>query len=539
MKNLPLGMQSIEKILDEDCVYVDKTDVIYKLITEGQYYFLSRPRRFGKSLLLSTLEEIFKGNKELFKDCYIYKTDYAWREHPVIYFDLTTVPTDSPQKLAAALQRSLKDTASQYGLSIECPSLQEGLVNLVRELAKRGRVVVLIDEYDKPLVDHLEQIEIAKGNQALLKNFYATLKRLDKQLRFVFATGVTKFSQVSLFSGFNNLTDITTDPSYATLLGYTASDLQKFLGDRIRKVAEERRSVGAAAATEGAVLAEMKEWYNGYRFAWGTEPVYNPYSVMSFLMTGRVQNYWFRTGTPTLLVQQIREQPGSVMDFGRSVTEQSSLLDANNLTRLKLVPLMWQSGYLTIQKYDEETRSYNLDFPNREVREAFFQTLVDEFAELKMQTVSEVAVRCKEYLERRELPLFIGTIRSLFATIPNTLFAKQSEAFYHAVFLIILEVMGMKVQAEVLTGLGRIDLTIEIESCVYILELKFNKGVQTALNQTIEKNYKLPFVIKEKDVIVMGIDFSAESRNISDCEAITYYKDGSEKRETVLSSTPT
>ncbi len=536
MKNLPIGIPSIENIINQNYVYVDKTDIIYKLITKGKYYFLSRPRRFGKSLLLTTLEAIFKGNKELFKNCHIYNTDYAWSKHPVIYFDFARISVANPEELAAGLQKVLKETALSYNRTIECPNLREGLVNLVMELSELGRVVVLIDEYDSPLIDHLEQLDIAQGNQAVLKNFYGTLKGLDKQLQFVFATGVTKFSKVSLFSGFNNLKDITLHPDYATLLGYTASDLQNFLGGQVRQVAEKRRSMGADGATEQAIFAEMKEWYNGYRFAWGAEPVYNPHSTLNFLDTGMIENYWCETGTTTLLVQQVRKQPSSVMKFGRLVAQRSNLLDINDLTQLDLVPLMWQSGYLTIQGYEQASRDYRLDFPNREVREAFFEVLVQKFAKLEVQTVNEVAVRCKEYLERRELSLFIGIIRSLFAAIPSTLFAKQSEAFYHALFLVLLRAMDITVQAEVMTGLGRLDLIIEMESFIYILELKLDKDADTALEQTIEKDYKLPFVIKEKDVIAMGIDFNSEGRNISDCKAITYHKDGSEKREIVFSS---
>ncbi len=401
----------------------------------------------------------------------------------------------------------------------------------MEELADLGPVVVLIDEYDKPLLDHLEHIEIAKENQLLLKNFYGTLKGLDKQLRFVLATEVTKFSKVSLFSGFNNLKDITLHPDYATLLGYTASDLQNFLGEQIQGVVERRRSTGEAVATDGAVLAEMKEWYNGYRFAWGAEPVYNPHSTLNFLDTGRVQDYWFETGASTLLVQQVRKQPRSVMNFRELVTERNSPLNVDNLTQLDLIPLIWQTGYLTIREYDAASRRYRLDFPNREVREAFFQTLVKEFAELCISDVDRVAAQGRQQLEQRELSPFIKTIRSLFATIPNTLFTKQSEAFYHAVFLIILEVMGLKVQAEVLTSLGRIDLTIEMKNCIYIMELKFNTRADTALKQIERKDYKQIYAIEEKDLILMGIRFSTEERNIWNCKAIIYSKDGSESEE--------
>ncbi len=533
MKKLPVGIQSFEKIINQNYLYVDKTDLIYKLITDGQYYFFSRPRRFGKSLLLSTLEAIFKGDAELFRNCHIFNTNYDWKIHPVIYFDFATIPTKNTDELASALRRVLESTASSYNISIECPSLQEGLVNLVKELFKLGPVVVLIDEYDKPLLDHLENIEIAKGNQILLKDFYGTLKGLDKQLRFVFATGVTKFSKVSLFSGFNNLKDITLHPDYATLLGYTASDLQEFLSERIKKVTEDRLFKGVACVTEATVLAEMREWYNGYRFAWGTEPVYNPHSTLNFLDTGRVENYWFETGTPTLLVQRVRQQPSLVMDFGGPVAGHSNYLELDDLMQLDLIPLMWQGGYLTIKEYDEASRHYKLDFPNREVREAFFQTLVHKFGGLGISRVGEVALHCKQQLEQRKFLRFIETIGSLFARIPNTLFTQESEASYHAIFLIMLEAMGVRVQAELQTNVGRIDLVVEMQSCLYVIEFKFNKDAATALKQIEQKDYARRYATGEKDLILMGINFSSKNRNISEFATRIYYRDGSKSQAVV------
>ncbi len=529
MKKLPVGIQSIRKILEQDYVYVDKTDIIYKLINEGQYYFLSRPRRFGKSLLLSTLKEIFKGDKELFKGCHIYNTDYDWKKYPIIYFDFVKIPTRSPKKLMSFLTKILKDTALSYNKSIKCPNIEEGLANLVTALSDLGPVVVLIDEYDKPLVDNLERIDIAKENQHLLKDFYGALKGFDDQLRFVFATGVTKFSKVSLFSGFNNLYDITTDRHYATLLGYTAPDLQNFLSKQITQVANELRPVGETAASTETVLADMKEWYNGYRFSRAEKLVYNPHSVLNFLKTGTMQSYWFETGTTTLLVQQIRKQPSSVMDFGGSVAGHSNFLDIDDL-QLDLIPLMWQSGYLTIRDYDEASGRYKLDFPNREVRGAFFETLVHKFAGLGIR-ISDAALQCQQQLERREFVPFIEAMKSLFARIPNTLFKHESEASYHAIFLIILEAMGLRVQAELQTNMGRIDLVIEMQSCIYIIELKFNKDADEALKQIVQKDYKQRYATKEKDLVLMGVNFSSTTRNISNCRAIVYNKDGSTGEE--------
>lgn len=391
MKNLPIGMQSIEKIINGGYLYVDKTEIIYKLIMEGQYYFLSRPRRFGKSLLLSTLEAIFKGNKELFRECFIYNEDYDWKEHPVLFLDFTQIKTQSTQELETMLITALGDIALSYGKSIRSSSLQQGLIDLIKELSEDGPVVVLIDEYDKPLVDNLGEMDVAKSNQRLMKDFYGTLKGLDKYLRFVFLTGVTKFSQVSLFSGPNNLDDITIDPGYATLLGYTDNEIQDYMRDRIKKIAEQRSLF--KDTSECDVLAEMKEWYNGYRFSWGALPVYNPHSTLSFLKNGRVQNYWYRTGTPTFLIEQVRKQPKSAAQLSKVSVEEDELLDSGDLIQLDLRSLMWQTGYLAIRDYDQATRCYELDFPNREVREAFFKSILRQFTKLNISMVGDYAGR--------------------------------------------------------------------------------------------------------------------------------------------------
>lgn len=523
MKNLPIGIQSFEKIINENCLYVDKTDLIYRLISEGQRYFMSRPRRFGKSVLVSTLEAIFKGNKELFKNCSIYNKAYEWKKYPVISLDFTRTPARSSDELESMLKRALEQTAFSYDKSIKCPTLSEGLANLVMELAQLGPVVVLIDEYDKPLIDNLENIEVAEKNQRLLKDFYGTLKGLDKYLRFVFVTGVTKFSQVSLFSGPNNLDDITIDPAYATLLGYTDLELRKFMQDRIKQIAAERSLVTNTA--EDQVLAEMKEWYNGYRFSWGALPVYNPHSTLNFLKKGRVQNYWYQTGTPTFLIDQIRKHPRSAVQLsGKVLAKENELLGTGNLRQIGLSSLMWQTGYLTIQNFDLATHLYELNFPNREVREAFFESIIQEFAELDVSMVNSLALECKQQLEQYQLTPFFQNIKALFATIPYSLSTKGLESFYHSVFIAILESMGIKTQSEKQTNLGRIDIAIEMKDCVYIMELKFEKDAETAVRQIENKKYKEQYSISKKDIILLGINFSDKARNISDWEGVIYRK---------------
>lgn len=377
MKKLPIGIQSIEKIIKDGYVYVDKTALIYQLITEEPYYFLSRPRRFGKSLLVSTLKAIFTGNKELFKDCQIYLTDYKWEKHPIIHLDFTQIPTDSPEQLEVALKEILESIAKSYNIPMSGSSLQLQLANLIRELSKQNQVVFLVDEYDKPLIDNLSRLDIAAANRDLLRGFFGVLKGLDDHLKFVFVTGVSKFSHVSLFSGINHLKDITINPKYATLLGYTEEEITLFFKEHLANIAQKQTK------TCQELTKLMQYWYNGYGFSREKATVYNPFSTLLFLENGEINNYWFQTATPTFLINVIKKQTYP-LDQISGIQVGDTIFNNHDLEKISLISLMWQTGYLTIKSYDPSTRLYYLDYPNEEVKVSFLEYLAEGITNMSM-----------------------------------------------------------------------------------------------------------------------------------------------------------
>jgi len=517
MKKLPIGLQSIEEIISGGYVYVDKTAFIHKLISEGKYYFVSRPRRFGKSLFVSTLKAVLKGDRKLFHGCKIDSMDYSWGQHPIIHLDFSQIATHSLERLEDDLKDELLKIARFYGKPLDPPiSAQRGLIHLVEQLAQINKVVVLVDEYDKPIIDNLQRLETAEANRDFLRNFFGTLKGLDPHLKFVFVTGVSKFSQVSLFSGFNNLHDLTIHPEYATMLGYTEGEIRSFLHDQLRRVADKRNQ------SDDQTVEEMRQWYNGYRFSADKEAVYNPHSTLNFLSTGKRQGYWFRTGTPSFLIEQMKQFPQSAVEFSGSLAGENELLDIRNLRKINLKALMWQTGYLTIQKYDPSTHLYHLDFPNREVREAFFHSLLQEFAELESSDFNPQALECKKELEKRDLAAFFVRINGCFAKIPYNLFKDGNEGFYHAIFFSLLEAMGIKVRAEDKTNVGRIDLVCETSSTIYIFEFKMDRTAQEALQQIETKKYGEKYLQSGKEIMMVGANFSSKTRNISDWKSSLY-----------------
>ena len=508
MKQLPLGIQSIEKLLSKDCVYVDKTLLIYKLITETENYFLSRPRRFGKSLLVSTLKAIFSGNKELFKDCQIYSTDYQWQKHPVIYLDFTQFSTESPKELEEDLRQELILIAKSYGKSIGSPrSAQAGLRSLVKELSTDNKVVILVDEYDKPLIDNLEQMSLAKANRKLLRNFFGTLKGLDDHLKLVFVTGVSKFSQVSLFSGINHLEDITTDPNYATLLGYTEEEITFFFKEHLAEIAKKRQT------TPQKIIDLMRYWYNGYGFSREKASVYNPFSVLLFLKNGELNNYWFQTATPTFLIDQIKKQTYPI-DQISEIQVGDTIFNSYDLEKINLIPLMWQTGYLTIKSYDPAKRLYCLDYPNQEVKVSFLEYLAEGITNMPMPQATGCARECAESLHHENLEEFFAKLKMFFSDIPYDMHISK-EKYYQTVFYVIAKLIGLHAQLEVKTNIGRIDMVITTDKLVYIFEFKIDSSAEEALDQINNKKYFEKYLDQKKKLILVGVNFDTKERNIT------------------------
>lgn len=512
MKKLPIGIQTIREIIEENYVYVDKTALIFQLIDEGKCYFLSRPRRFGKSLLISTLKAIFNGEKELFKDYQIHSISYEWRKYPIIHLDFAQIITKSPQALEASLKRKLIKIAKFYGKSLKISSLQEGLITLVEKLSEDGKVVILIDEYDKPLIDNLDRLDVAKENRELLKDFFGTIKSLDTYLRFVFVTGVSKFSQVSLFSGFNNLNDITINPDYATLLGCTEEEITLFFKEHIEKIAHKQ------SKTFQEILKLMRHWYNGYGFSREQATVYNPFSTLLFLKNGEIDNYWFQTATPTFLIKQIKKQTYPI-DQISGIQVGTTLFNSHDLENINLISLMWQTGYLTIKAYDSVSRLYDLDYPNEEVRVSFFEYLAEGIVGLSRPQASGFARQCASALNHDNLEEFFAKLKAFFIDIPYDMHLSQ-EKYYQTVFYVIAKLIGLEAQLEVKTNVGRIDMVVTTDQCVYIFEFKINSSAEKALHQINDKKYFEKYLNQKKKLILVGVNFNTKERNISDWKVL-------------------
>lgn len=366
MKKLPVDVSSFSTLIRENYVYVDKTELIHHLITSGRFYFLSRPRRFGKSLLISTLAELFAGNKELFHGLWIYEnSDYDWQEYPVIHLDFSRFSFGTPQELKTSLSWALDHMAKGYGIDVtNAPFPSEKIQMLVEELYKRNKVIILIDEYDYPIVNTISNIDSVKGNREILRQFFSMIKSLDSYLGALFLTGVTKFSKTSMFSGLNNLNDISLDPIASALLGYTKEEMLYAFDEHIDAVAKK---MGTDAQN---VLEAITDWYNGYCFSKKKQPVYNPFSVLYLFQKTEFDNYWFASGTPTFLMHLLKNQYPEIIDLSNVDMPEESL-GSFEIDYIPLVPLLYQTGYLTIKEYDPTKNTYKLDFPNREVRDAF------------------------------------------------------------------------------------------------------------------------------------------------------------------------
>ena len=481
LKKLPIGIQDFRKLREENALYIDKTKIIFRLIDQGSYYFLSRPRRFGKSLLISTLDAIFSGEKELFKGLWI-EDKIEWKKHPVVRIDFTS---DSVKKLGVekAIDEMLDAHAERYEITLLKTSNRGRLGELVIKLHERTgmQVAVLIDEYDKPIIDNLENIEQAEENRDLLKDFYGVLKPLDPHLKFVFLTGVTKFSKIAIFSDLNNLYDITTSGHYSTMLGLTKEEIDHAFATRIPTVCKQ------LSLTRKEFDGKLKFWYNGY--SWDAKNfLYNPFSILRFFADTAFENYWFSTGTPTFLVNFIREQGLDVTDLEKYPVNQT-FFDKFDIKNIDIISLLFQTGYLTIKEKDEDG-FFILSYPNEEVRTSFSENLLESFA---MQSQSHLAKGMKTLLtalRTNDMELFQAEINALFASIPHQIFIAKKEAYYHSIIYLILKLLGVYIETEVSTSRGRLDAVVKTKNFLYLFEFKMLPvTADEALNQIKERGY--------------------------------------------------
>ena len=521
MKPISTSIYTFEDLIKYNCVYVDKTKYLYNLLTapKGQF-FCARPRRFGKSLTISTLEAIFKGKRELFKGLFIDKSDYSWDIHPVIHIDFARADMATLDTVILSLKSTLCRIAKDYGIKINDNPPTVMFADLIANLYdKTGTdVALLIDEYDKPILEHIDNLDDAERYRDFIANFYQIIKGSERYLRFVFLTGVTKFSKVSIFSKLNNLTDITMDPDYGTMFGYTQEELEENFADRIEASTEE------AGLTREELLRNMKVWYDGYKFTSKSATVYNPVSVGEFFNShAAFDNYWFATGTPTFLMKILKNNHIVLTDLTERILSKNSFnnfnledLNTTSPNDERLTQLLFQSGYLTIDTvlWRSPDETYQLRFPNKEVAYSFERNLLVTYAN-KSASVDDIA-RIRLAAMKGDTEKMMEKMKEFFSALPYDIQVKE-EKYYQSIVYTIFRMCNMTMMAEVSTNIGRIDGVLDGGKHLYIIEFKLNKSADVALDQIDEKKYTEKFIIpaKEKGQTIhkLGISFSYDAKN--------------------------
>ncbi len=507
MQNITSYLYSFEELRNGKFLYVDKTEYIRELLRPSAAgYFLARPRRFGKSLTISTLKAIFEGKKHLFDGLAISKTDYDWKTYPVIHLSFAdlTASAKTAEGVKDYLVSKVNQQAAVFGMELteKEPGLRLG--QLMTELAKKGQVVVLVDEYDKPLIDNIQSPHVEEIRDEL-KCFYGVLKDRNSLLRLLFVTGVTKFCHVSLFSGVNNLTDISMHADYAAMLGYTQSELETNFAEYIALACQKTGMI------REKLLSEIKQWYNGYRFEETAETVYNPVSLAKFFENNyKFSNYWFATGTPTFLMKLVKENK---LDIEKTLAEPISALsfEAFEVDSIDPVTLLLQTGYLTIKSTEKKYNRmfYRLDFPNIEVGDSFNTYLLNAYTGKSKREVSVIAEKLADDFEAGNLQQVYNILDSFFAGISYEVH-HNDESNFHNIFVTIFRILGYYIEAEYHTSDGRIDAVIETDKNVFIFEFKLNKD-KTALSQIKDKEYHKKYELSDKSITLAGINFDTET----------------------------
>ncbi|KZX12354.1 ATP-binding protein [Methanobrevibacter filiformis] len=509
---LPVNISDFKKLINRNKIYVDKTKVIKNIISlRGTYYFLSRPRRFGKSLLVSTFKELFEGNKELFKGLYIYDK-WDWNKtYPVIHIDLNKIKSNTAEKFEKSLNFLIDSIAeNDFSIKLKAELSNDKLTELINNIhANTGKdIVVLVDEYDKPILSNISDEDLAIDIRDSLKDFYGVLKSADDKLEFVFITGVSKFSKVSLFSDLNNLTDLTMDSDFSTGCGYSQEELETYFKDYITEISKTNE------ISTNQLLELIKQWYNGYSWD-GKNFLYTPYSILSFFDNdGTFNNYWFETGTPSFLMDLIKKDINIDVLFDKNLKLYGTFPNFD-IKNLDLKTVLLQTGYLTIKKskiIPGELPSYSLDIPNKEVRESLFSYILGSYINKTSETVYPIAQDLFRQLIAIDEDGFRRSLETLFSNIPYSHSElSDMEAFYHILFLSWMKMIGFEIQGEVIQLKGRVDAVLLKENIAVILELKFSTTksmdsmLDEAITQILEKEYYKPY--QDKTIILVGIAF--------------------------------
>ena len=520
-RKIPIGIQNFQKLREENFLYVDKTRYVYDLVHRGAPVFLSRPRRFGKSLFISTLKAYWEGKKDLFKGLWIYgqeeKNGYGWKKYPIFHFDFNKKNFQRDTALEEVLDEHLREWEAIYGDEYKDFPIEERFRHLLVKAHEQTalRCVVLIDEYDKPLLETLVKDDIQEHNKAVFKGFFSTLKSYDEHLQFVFITGVTKFSKVSIFNDLNQLFDISIDMHFSGICGITQSEMISVFEPEINRLAERNK------LTVEQCLAKLKKMYDGYHFCDEGEGVYNPFSLLNAFAQGRFRSYWFETGTPTFLIQKLQQENFDAKQF----TEESIYKNERELLDYRAenkdpIPLFYQSGYLTIKGYDEDFESFKLGYPNEEVKFAFIESLAPVYLH---EDDIESPLDIREFgrdVKTANLDGLRDRFKALFARLPYPAnnAEKLLERDFQNVVYIVFMLLGKYVQVEMHTALGRADCVVETERFVYIFEFKRDKSAGEALKQIEDSGYAKPYAADQRTLLKVGVNFNSSERTIDGWE---------------------
>ena len=518
---LPMGIQSFEKLRDRNCIYVDKTAYVYRLVHDAAPFFLSRPRRFGKSLLLSTLKAYWEGRKDLFKGLAIEALEAdspdAWKAYPVFCFDFNGMDYTQDSALESILEAHLERWETQYHCTANPSTLEARFENLLIKAHEQTglRCVVLVDEYDKPLLDLIHKPEMQEHNKALFKGFFSNLKSCDAHIRFVFITGVTKFHKVSIFSDLNHLIDISLNKDFAAICGITEEEMRSYFPAQIERLADEQN-----LSVEDC-LVRLKQQYDGYKFHPQADGLYNPFSLINAFYAREFGAYWFETGTPSFLIKQIRDNHFDVRRFSnKSIYASESVLQDYTGDTLSLTSLLYQSGYLTIADYNRRLQRYTLCFPNEEVKYGFLNSMMPCYVPEATEANGLDIFTLEEYAEEGDLEAIRNVLTSLFARITYTTNEAPFEHYFQTVIYLVFTLLGKYALCEMHTFTGRIDCKVETAKFIYLFEFKRDETVDQALQQIEDRSYALPFAADERTLYKIGVSFDSETRMLADWKVV-------------------
>lgn len=513
LKLYPIGIQTFERIRKEDKLYIDKTEYIYRMAhTSGTYFFLGRPRRFGKSLLVTTMQSYFEGKKELFKGLAIENLEKEWTEYPVLHFDMSGGKHMDKEQLEEYLDYRLQEEEKKWGVTKPVKGANNRLIDLINTAYEKSgkQVVVLIDEYDAPMLDVVHEKEQLDMLRNMMRNFYSPLKYSEAKLRFVFLTGITKFSQVSIFSELNNIINISMNDEYAGICGITKEELLTLMSEDIDELAKSQE------LTREETIAELKENYDGYHFSAKSPDVYNPFSLLNCFSTREFGAYWFSSGTPTYLIKMMRKFKVMPTNISRMYAK-SSAFDAPTENMTAITPLLYQSGYLTIKGYDKFSKLYTLDLPNKEIKVGLFESLLPNYLEGMFAQNGDVAIAQMSVLIRQDnMDGALQLLQTFLGTVPYCNVTNYEGHYQQMLYIIFSLLTGYVVDVEVHTPKGRLDIVMLTHTRLYIIELKLNKNAQAALQQINLKNYAQRFALCGKPVSKVGINFDSTTGNIED-----------------------